>query len=168
MLSCLQILEAFLWFVLFFFQAEDGIRDADVTEVQTCALPIYIGASYDFEVVKLHLAYGQTRDGWIGAYGFGGGAPSATLYADDYKANLYTVGLGVPLGGGRLAASWAMADIKDLGPIDFEKQQIYSLGYTYPLSKRTNIYSYASYAKNLYGVDDTKSTVFGVGVRHQF
>src|SRR5690554_6138883 len=26
---------------LFFFQAEDGIRDADVTGVQTCALPIY-------------------------------------------------------------------------------------------------------------------------------
>src|SRR6266498_4981182 len=28
-----------MWFV-FFFQAEDGIRDADVTGVQTCALPI--------------------------------------------------------------------------------------------------------------------------------
>src|SRR5436305_7685008 len=27
-------------FFLFFFQAEDGIRDADVTGVQTCALPI--------------------------------------------------------------------------------------------------------------------------------
>src|SRR5207245_5704982 len=27
-------------FVLFFFQAEDGIRDATVTGVQTCALPI--------------------------------------------------------------------------------------------------------------------------------
>src|SRR5436305_11334075 len=27
--------------VCFFFQAEDGIRDADVTGVQTCALPIY-------------------------------------------------------------------------------------------------------------------------------
>src|SRR6266498_5412646 len=26
--------------VCFFFQAEDGIRDADVTGVQTCALPI--------------------------------------------------------------------------------------------------------------------------------
>src|SRR5437667_1970318 len=25
----------------FFFQAEDGIRDRDVTGVQTCALPIY-------------------------------------------------------------------------------------------------------------------------------
>src|SRR3989442_1150440 len=26
----------------FFFQAEDGIRDADVTGIQTCALPIWI------------------------------------------------------------------------------------------------------------------------------
>src|SRR2546426_4308929 len=29
------------WFV-FFFQAEDGIRDYKVTGVQTCALPIYV------------------------------------------------------------------------------------------------------------------------------
>src|SRR3712207_869470 len=28
-------------FVVFFFQAEDGIRDIGVTGVQTCALPIY-------------------------------------------------------------------------------------------------------------------------------
>src|SRR5690606_40602567 len=28
-------------FVIFFFQAEDGIRDFHVTGVQTCALPIY-------------------------------------------------------------------------------------------------------------------------------
>src|SRR5436305_9436623 len=27
--------------LFFFFQAEDGIRDADVTGVQTCALPIF-------------------------------------------------------------------------------------------------------------------------------
>src|SRR5260370_29141442 len=27
--------------ILFFFQAEDGIRDSSVTGVQTCALPIY-------------------------------------------------------------------------------------------------------------------------------
>src|SRR5690554_6983030 len=31
---------AFLYLLFFFFQAEDGIRDADVTGVQTCALPI--------------------------------------------------------------------------------------------------------------------------------
>jgi len=28
---------------IFFFQAEDGIRDTSVTGVQTCALPIYNG-----------------------------------------------------------------------------------------------------------------------------
>src|SRR5437773_12288523 len=33
----------FLFF--FFFQAEDGIRDRDVTGVQTCALPIWHGSS---------------------------------------------------------------------------------------------------------------------------
>src|SRR3989442_8774645 len=32
----------------FFFQAEDGIRDADVTGVQTCALPISLRALYNF------------------------------------------------------------------------------------------------------------------------
>src|SRR2546422_9302312 len=31
--------------VLFFFQAEDGIRDVAVTGVQTCALPIWGGGS---------------------------------------------------------------------------------------------------------------------------
>src|SRR5690554_7754884 len=37
------VLNPNLW--SFFFQAEDGIRDADVTGVQTCALPILIGVS---------------------------------------------------------------------------------------------------------------------------
>src|ERR1039457_7672851 len=32
--------------LLLFFQAEDGIRDYKVTGVQTCALPIWIEASY--------------------------------------------------------------------------------------------------------------------------
>src|SRR5690554_7068897 len=34
---------------LFFFQAEDGIRDADVTGVQTCALPISKPARPDWQ-----------------------------------------------------------------------------------------------------------------------
>src|SRR5204862_964295 len=34
-------------FLLFFFQAEDGIRDLYVTGVQTCALPIYEPAALD-------------------------------------------------------------------------------------------------------------------------
>src|SRR5439155_13960958 len=43
--------------VIFFFQAEDGIRGGNVTGVQTCALPIYEppnGARYSSEVRLLH------------------------------------------------------------------------------------------------------------------
>src|SRR2546427_6022100 len=36
--SCLR--QPLLYFIFFFFQAEDGIRDLTVTGVQTCALPI--------------------------------------------------------------------------------------------------------------------------------
>ena len=39
------------FFVFFFFQAEDGIRDIGVTGVQTCALPIFqssAGASLSY------------------------------------------------------------------------------------------------------------------------
>src|SRR5207249_8618912 len=31
--------------ICFFFQAEDGIRDRNVTGVQTCALPIFLGVA---------------------------------------------------------------------------------------------------------------------------
>src|SRR5438094_2340680 len=43
---------------LFFFQAEDGIRDRTVTGVQTCALPILIDSrqSYPQEIVKRGVA----------------------------------------------------------------------------------------------------------------
>src|SRR5690554_7361391 len=37
----MQDASLFMILYFFFFQAEDGIRDADVTGVQTCALPIY-------------------------------------------------------------------------------------------------------------------------------
>src|SRR5207245_9559479 len=37
----------------FFFQAEDGIRDATVTGVQTCALPIYPDVQCDLADLRL-------------------------------------------------------------------------------------------------------------------
>src|SRR5438067_9693817 len=37
-------LSSLICFIFFFFQAEDGIRDRNVTGVQTCALPIYVVA----------------------------------------------------------------------------------------------------------------------------
>ena len=43
----------------FFFQAEDGIRDADVTGVQTCALPILLGYHVDYCPVNDLMVYYQ-------------------------------------------------------------------------------------------------------------
>src|SRR5207244_5365310 len=37
---------------VFFFQAEDGIRDDLVTGVQTCALPIYLKAAAGFQIAE--------------------------------------------------------------------------------------------------------------------
>src|SRR2546430_5327181 len=54
---------------LFFFQAEDGIRDLTVTGVQTCALPIFVGAWGYFipwmgvEKMKAHWRYLIARYG---------------------------------------------------------------------------------------------------------
>ena len=41
----------------FFFQAEDGIRDADVTGVQTCALPICL-MSYGTSLTEMYRQIG--------------------------------------------------------------------------------------------------------------
>src|SRR6267143_2459674 len=50
---------------VFFFQAEDGIRDGTVTGVQTCALPISIGPASSVQDGGRHGAqrYGLTPSG---------------------------------------------------------------------------------------------------------
>ncbi len=137
-----------------------------------------VGGSYDFEVVKLALAYGQTRDGWFtgqGANAFGSGSPEARGFGTNvavsgFKANSYLVGLSVPLGGAsNLLASWQRADPdSDALTGDDATMNVYSLGYTYNLSKRTNLYAMGSYATNFAFTDGVKSTVAIVGVRHRF
>src|SRR3989442_10295749 len=65
-----------------FFQAEDGIRDADVTGVQTCALPIYRGHARrrdHGEPDRRHVPGGRAGDGADAARGDapGRGLPTA-------------------------------------------------------------------------------------------
>src|SRR5438067_8393978 len=42
-MSVRYVVFTYCWILFFFFQAEDGIRDRNVTGVQTCALPIFGG-----------------------------------------------------------------------------------------------------------------------------
>src|SRR5215204_954748 len=50
----------------FFFQAEDGIRDHCVTGVQTCALPISLGAIFELTDgdVKIEQLFCQAEGPW--------------------------------------------------------------------------------------------------------
>ncbi len=141
-----------------------------------------VGGTYDFEVVKLALAYGQIEDGWFGSagvqsgQGFGGpgsnyfnGTDGTDRSVNGFKAKSYMVGLSAPVGPGSLFGSWQRADpSNDRLTGDDKTMNIYSLGYTYDLSKRTNLYAYGSYAKNWAFLDGYKSTAAGVGVRHRF
>jgi GBP family porin len=137
-----------------------------------------IGGSYDFEVVKLALAYARTTDGWFAGQGLNSNAGNigfnSNIFADGFKANSYMVGLSAPIGGAsKLFGSWQMVDPSGDGKLSTlqntdQTMQIFSLGYTYDLSKRTNLYAYGSYAKNYAFVEDVKSTAVGVGIRHRF
>lgn len=154
----------------------------DSTTVSAWAL----AGSYDFEVAKVHLGFGQTRNGYFAAEQFGGGAAvgiGKSGTADGLKFNSYTVGVSAPVGGGNLMASWAMNDPRSTPKgwdainaglvgtgtsMEMKKQQIYSLGYTYGLSKRTTVYAIGSYAKNAAFIPGAKSQLIGVGLTHDF
>ncbi|HCN73222.1 porin [Neopusillimonas maritima] len=154
-----------------------------------------LALSYDFEVVKVHAAGGQTRNGWFSANSslgsnsylgnFSGNIPDPSssnpaktslelnsfAVNDNLKVNSYALGLSAPVGSaGKLMASWMMSDPSNAGIYNWgeDKQNVYSVGYSYKLSKRTNIYALGSYADNVNFQDDLKATQFAVGLRHQF
>jgi predicted porin len=152
-----------------------------------------INGAYDFEVVKLGLAYGQDRHGKLGwngsAAGIVGGSvkdQEGMVYAisqagqpltlgNNFKSNNYHVGLSAPVGGGTLYAGWNYStsnlddDVADGGwGDDAGNISTYQINYMYPLSKRTSLYAYGSYAKNIGYVKDLKGTEAGIGLNHKF
>jgi predicted porin len=141
-----------------------------------------INGSYDFEVVKLSAVFGQDRNGKIGwngdasAYdgtkdlaGFGVGLGNGY---QDFKSNNWGVTLSAPVGPGRLYAVYNGSH-SNLGDSDkwgdlAGNINAYQLQYQYPLSKRTKIYTYASYMQNVGYVKDLKGTEAGIGINHRF
>lgn len=154
----------------------DQLRAANkMTAAEQDATPrsYAIGGSYDFEVVKLALSYARTTDGWftgINANGQGVGntlvgSTTDNTFQDGFRANSYMVGLSAPIGAAsNVFGSWQHASPNG----DLKNTDVFALGYTYDLSKRTDLYAYGSYTKNFAFVDDLKSTAVGVGLRHRF
>lgn len=134
-----------------------------------------IGASYDFEVLKVAAAYGRTTDGWFVGQDLPAGTPFSSelginRYVDGFKANSYMLGATVPLSAAAsVFFSWQNVNpSNDLLTGDDETMNSYSVGYTYDLSKRTNLYAYGSYATDYAFIDGLKSTAGGVGIMHRF
>ena len=140
-----------------------------------------IAGSYDFKVVKLAAGYGQTRDGFWAGSGAGGtgaslattpsGTTTALVFAPNAGYNSYIVGATVPVNAvSRVLLSWTMiapnGSTKTL--YNAQNQQSLNLGYTYDFTKRTNLYTYVGQTSNYATVDTAKSTVVGLGMRHQF
>lgn len=154
--------------------------------------------TYDFEVVKLDLGYGQVRGAIANknganvsmeASGTGlnarfseftqGMRADGLLYnqTNGYRQQAWTVGLTVPVSdSGKILASYqgSATKNKDRG-FDGAKTSlsIFSLGYEHNLSKRTLIYAVASIANGSMKFDSDpkgklKSSLVGVGLQHRF
>lgn len=135
-----------------------------------------LGGAYDFEVVKILAAVGQTRNGW-----FGGRAlpttPSSSFgnfgsvkFADGFRATSTMLGISAPLGArASVFASWQRAapNNKSLTGDDHTLNG-YGVGTEYSLSKRTGLYAYAAYVNNYAFHKDVTDTVVAAGIRHRF
>lgn len=121
-----------------------------------------LGATYDFKVVKLYAAIGQLEN------------RNFNSHADKEKS--WLLGFSAPIGEmGSLFGTYqhvnSARNKNEFGLSDARKG--IALGYTHKLSKRTNLYAFASQYKNADQRADNElkladSTEFGFGVRHNF
>lgn len=141
-----------------------------------------LGATYDLEVVKLAVAYGQTLGGAF--YGQSAGAgqsvgmPLVTatrgagmLFDQGLRTQQFLLGATIPFSErARIALSWQFMQpvTGSVTPQPSATQNIASAMYTYDLSRRTNLYIWGSYASNFQTIKSARSTAVGIGVRHLF
>lgn len=106
--------------------------------------------SYDFDEVKV---FGQYSSGTVQARGLS-------------EISLDTVGLSaqVPVGAGRIVASWARTNREQAGVSD-RRRSTFSAGYIHSLSKRTDLYGVAI-ADRATGLNS--GTGLALGMRHSF
>lgn len=109
-----------------------------------------LGASYDFEVVRIHAGAGRISDANKGP---------AKNVDKDYA---WTAGVRVPIGPGALLASWQQTTNS--------KIKVYAVGYEYDLSKRTDLYAFFNHSdtRDAKTDEDIGQRQISVGVRHRF
>lgn len=140
---------------------------------------VQLGASYDFEVLKLSLAWSRQKNGYAG---LDGGDPDnlglglgPAPFARGGTVDAWLVGASVPMGPGTVLVQWSLArpDWHWDNGMTARNAQLVTLGYTYALSPRTTLYGFAGYASN-YTLDNqfdpanAHTTRVGAGISHHF
>jgi predicted porin len=131
------------------FDADNGSSLIDLGTFKTH----FVGGTYNFDVIKVHAAFDQTKQG------------------DDFKTQSYLLGATIPLGIHSVFGDFTYRDNKVID--DANASQI-AVGFNYTLSKRTNLYSILAYTNNddnsKVNTDVSGKTVTRVqlGIRHTF
>ncbi|MDR1889053.1 MAG: porin [Zoogloeaceae bacterium] len=99
-------------------------KDSDAVKITNWA----VGGSYNFGVAKLAVIYDQNR--WSDVLGTDG---------DDLKLKSWLLGATFPFGKNAVQVSWTQSKLD--WDNDSGKARQLALGYTYALSKRTNVYA---------------------------
>lgn len=152
--------------------AEPGYSAKDTDD----SLTVTLGGNYDFNVAKLYAGvqyFDEVAGKWIGASANKQGKVKG--WAATVSASAPVAGGNAMLGVGYTDAS-AADSLTDNGKPDFDLSRwVVSAGYTYNLSKRTNLYGVASYMQDKLepsaaGAEDVKptATTVMVGLRHRF
>ena len=162
-------------------------------------LGVTLGAAYDFEVVKVFALgqYGKNENkfgglsnrGFVGAESTADDAAAVYTKDEGVTGYMFQLGMTAPVLGGTAYAAVNYSDAEsDLDKAitgldgDAEEQTIGSkdfkgygvaVGYTYPVSKRTYVYTYAGYEELKTKTEGAatkkeKNTEFGFGMVHNF
>ena len=138
-------------------------------------LGVTLGASYDFEVVKVFgLAEYAQNATQFGAFNKKNGIYAAGTKHEGVKGYMGQLGVTAPVLGGTAYATVSYSDAEtELDSKAEYKAYGVGLGYKYPLSKRTAVYGFAGYQEvKPTTLDDvetkTKNTEVGFGLVHSF
>lgn len=135
-----------------------------------------MGGSYDFEVAKVYFGaqyFDEVDAKWLGTAATKPGR--VTGYGLVLSADAPLAGGKAMFGVGYYDASAADSVTDGAANADFDLTRwVVSAGYNYDLSKRTNVYTIASYVQDKLDKDsateDVKpsATTLMVGIRHRF
>ena len=140
-----------------------------------------LGGSYDFKLLKLAAAIGQTKNGLFLGQSAGAGGYQSPLQTSSADANVifsagtrvtsYLLSATIPVRGtDKLLLSWQgmlpRGNLEDDSQLS--NQLILSAAYIHQLSKRTDLYLWGSYGNNYQSFSTAKSSVIGTGMRHIF